>query len=174
MKWRRPYSGGPYRLLAGSFLVFQIAFFIWVVVLIFAGSDRLGRKVGALVGVVLFATVSLTFMWRVFRVGVLVSEVGIRVRGSLRTVTVQWPDVDAIRMAPFKLPSLLFWMRFPPEFQAIWIDRRDGPSIQTALGTVVSDDKSAQFLGRRREVERAFRSLQRELGERKDVPESGP
>jgi hypothetical protein len=162
MKWRRPYSGGPFQLLAGSFLVFGMVFFIWVAVLIFASSDPIGRKALALVGLVSFATVSVAFAWRVYRAGVLVSDEGLRVRGFVRTITVQWADVRAVRLAPLKLPGWVFWVQVPPGNQAIWIDRGDGPALQTAV-----NNQSAQFLGRRGEFERVFHTLQWELDERK-------
>jgi hypothetical protein len=43
-----------------------------------------------------------------------VGEEGIQVRGLVRSVTLRWPEVRDIHLAPLKLP-LLFWVPIPRE-----------------------------------------------------------
>ena len=111
--------------------------------------------------IVAFALVWESFLVRLFRIGIFVGEEGIQVRGLVRSVTLRWPEVRDIHLAPLKLP-LLFWVPIPPRNLTIWIDRFEGPAIQTWV-----NNQSAEFLGRRHAFEQAFRALEQELEKRK-------
>lgn len=63
-----------------------------------------------------------------------VSEEGIQVRGFVRTVKVRWADVRHIRLATLNPPAWP-WVPVPSGNEAIWIDRSDGPSIETLVNT---------------------------------------
>jgi hypothetical protein len=54
-RWKRPYSGGPFRFLVGCLLLFGLAFILLAVISVSAQSESAGRKVGALIVIVSFA-----------------------------------------------------------------------------------------------------------------------
>jgi hypothetical protein len=109
-----------------------------------------------------FAAFWSALMWRVFRIGVYVGNGGVRVKGPIRTFTIPWAQVGGIRLAPLNAPSWLSWLPLAPGIDAIWIDRRDGPPIQTLL-----NNQSAEFLGRRGAFGRTVASLRSELDRRR-------
>jgi hypothetical protein len=119
----------------------------------------LGPKLGMAIAIVAFVIVWESFLVWLFRLGIFVGEEGIRVRRFARTVTLGWPEVRDIRLAPLKPPSWMVWIpTIGPENRSIWIDRFDGPPIQTGV-----NNQSAEFLGRRPAFEQAVRVLRQEL-----------
>lgn len=162
MKWRRPYSGGPFRFLLGCFIAFGFAFFTWALLILARTPEAVGQGLPMAVVIVTFAIVWESSLVWLFRLGIFISEEGIRVRRFPRSVTLDWPEVRDIRLAPLKLPSWLFWIPIPPQNRTIWIDRIEGPPIQTGV-----NNESAEFLGRSRAFERAVRVLREELETRK-------
>jgi hypothetical protein len=162
MKWRRLYSGGPFHLLVGCLIAFGVAFFTWTMLFLDRERGALGPKGGMAIAIVAFVIVWESFLVWLFRLGIFVGEEGIRVRRFARTVTLGWPEVRDIRLAPLKPPSWMFWIPIPLENQTIWIDRFDGPPIQTDV-----NNQSAEFLGRRRAFEQAVRVLRQELEKRR-------
>jgi len=161
MRWRRPYSAGPFHVLAGGLIAFGLAFFVLVLVLLALAPGAAGEKIAMATVITAFVLVWDSFLVRLFRIGIFVGEEGMQVRGLVRTVKLRWPEVRDIHLAPLKLP-LLFWVPIPPQNLTIWIDRLDGPPIQTWV-----NNQSAEFFGRRRAFEHAFRALEQELRRRK-------
>lgn len=67
---------------------------------------------------------------RIIRMGVYVSEYGVRVRGLFRTRTLAWQDVEHIRLHQ---ASHRFGRLEIPSGMTVLIERRDGTHVQTPL-----------------------------------------
>jgi hypothetical protein len=113
MRWRRPYSAGPLHVLAGGLIAFGLAFFVLVLVLLARASGAAGEKIAMATVITASVLVWESFAVRLCRIGIFVGEEGMQVRGLVRTVTLRWPEVRDIHLAPLKLP-LLFWVPIPP------------------------------------------------------------
>ena len=154
-RWRRPYGYGPFEVLLLLLLLFGATFFgaaIWSAISQF--RHRTGRAIGLLIVAVPLAVVYLGGLGRVLATGICISDWGLRYRGPLRTVSVPWSEVQRVRLAPMRIR----WFPARLGAQAIWIDRRNAGPVQTLLS-----DKSAAYLGRRREFIATFRSLRDEV-----------
>jgi hypothetical protein len=92
--------------------------------------------------------------WRIMRMGVYVSQRGVRVRGLVRTRTVAWRDIEHVRLhdAAHKIGRLEI-----PSGMTVLIERRDGVAVQTSLWA-----QGVDFHGR----PGAFRAVYHELRER--------
>jgi len=150
-------------------LLFGLAFILLAVISVSAQSESAGRKVGALIVIVLFAALWAGFLTRLLTVGVFVSDDGMRIRLPFQTVTLRWSEMGGVFLAPVRLPRWLSWLwallkvrSLLSSSRAIWIERIPVAPIQTFL-----NDKSAEFLGRKAAFDRAFQSLKIEVERRK-------
>jgi hypothetical protein len=68
--------------------------------------------------------------WRIARMGVYVSEYGVRVRGLVRSRTIAWRDVEQIRLheAAHRIGRLEI-----PSGLTVLIERADGADVPTSL-----------------------------------------
>ncbi|MEE1931051.1 hypothetical protein V1J52_23205 [Streptomyces sp. TRM 70351] len=142
-RWRRPYRPGPWRVGGAAVLLLLSAYLLISAVVI----TLVGTLAGAgacLVGAVVLLGAAL----RVLRVGVWVSSHGVRQVHLLRTVTVAWPRVTAVRTAQ----QPVRWLGLPRtvQGQALVIERGHGTALRTLLS-----DRSADFLGKPEAFERA-------------------
>ncbi|GAB2629954.1 membrane protein [Streptomyces capparidis] len=142
-QWVRPYRPGPCRvgvaalaLVAASFLLFGA--------LVTAMSGAVSAA-GTILGCAL-ALVAGTV--RMLRVGIWVSDRGLRQVAPLRTVTLPWDRVAAVRTS--QQPVRLLGLPRTVQGQAVLVTRSDG-SVMTTLLT----DHSADFLARPEAFDRA-------------------
>ena len=101
-----------------------------------------------------FAVLALVWLlgaWRIVRMGVYLSNEGVRIRGLLRTRTVRWHDIGRVwlhrsthRLGPYEIPSGM----------TVLLERRDGATINTELWA-----QGVDFHSRPRE----FRAVYHEL-----------
>jgi len=123
--WIRPYSPGRGRWLV---LVWELACFAllaWTSARLF---DLHGGAARALV--VALAVTWVVGAWRVLRMGVYVSEYGVRICGLLGSRTLRWADIEEFvldqpewRLGPLRIPQGL----------TVLIRRRDGGFVHTSL-----------------------------------------
>ncbi|MDF3294063.1 hypothetical protein [Streptomyces silvisoli] len=134
--WWRPYRPGPWRVAIASLLLVIASYLLFAGVIVAAagGLTGAGLSVGTAVLVIAGALRSL-------RMGVWVSGRGLRQVGLLRTVTVPWGRVGAVRTAqqPVK------WLALPRtvQGQALVLQAADGAEPRTLI-----TDHNADFLGR--------------------------
>ncbi|WP_173077524.1 PH domain-containing protein [Phytohabitans rumicis] len=124
-RWMRPYTPGQGRRLIMLWELVALAVFGW-------STAELFELRGA--GIALLAA-ALTLLWvlgswRIARMGVYVSEYGVRVRGLLRSRTMAWRDVEHIRLhrAAHRLGRLEI-----PSGMTVLIERCDGVDVPTSL-----------------------------------------
>lgn len=124
-RWQRPYRPTPGMVIAALLQVFTAIFAVSITaaVLFTAGS-------GALVALVVayaFLALLLVVGWRLLRVGLAVSDRGVRIRRLLRTRTLAWSQIDQVHSRPAR--------RFGREThrQAIWVLPRGGPPVETPV-----------------------------------------
>ncbi|MGD3107954.1 hypothetical protein [Streptomyces sp. YGL11-2] len=141
--WRRPYRPGPWRVgTAAAFLL--LASFVLLSALIIALAGSLpGAAVCAVVAVLMIA-----LALRLVRVGVWVSARGLRQVHLLRTTTLPWSAVGAVRTAQ----QPVRWLGLPRtvQGQALIVERDRGGPLR-ALVT----DRNGDFLSRPEAFERA-------------------
>jgi hypothetical protein len=135
-RWVRPYRPGPYRV-AGAALLLMLASYLLFAALIFALSGGLPGAGLALGTAVLVIGIAL----RLVRIGVWVSQEGVRQVALLQTVTLAWEEVASLRTSqqPVK------WLGLPRtvQGQAVLVTRTDGQVLRPLL-----TDHNADFLGR--------------------------
>ncbi|MFE3518046.1 hypothetical protein [Streptomyces sp. NPDC059166] len=146
--WRRPYRPGPWRVAAAATSLLLASFVLLAAMIItFAGSLS-----GATLCFVLAAVVIVGAL-RLLRVGAWVSRHGVRRVGFLRTTTVRWGDVAAVRTVqqPVK------WLGFPRtvQGQALVVVPRGGDPLAPLV-----TDHNADFLARAEAFERATDSVE--------------
>ncbi|THA24193.1 hypothetical protein E4198_05070 [Streptomyces sp. RKND-216] len=143
-RWRRPYRLGPWRV-AGAAVVLLLTSYVLISAVILAVA-------GQLTGAAAFAAVAALMTaaaLRALRMGVWVSDAGLRQVGPLYTVTLPWAEVSAVRTAqqPVK------WLGLPRtvQGQALVVERtRGGSALRTQLTT-----HNADFLNRPEAFDRA-------------------
>ncbi|MEU1631063.1 hypothetical protein ABZ746_38650 [Streptomyces sp. NPDC020096] len=135
-RWWRPYRPGPWRVAIAALLLMLASYLLFAGVIVAAAGSLSGA--GASVGV---AVLVIAGALRSLRMGVWVSGRGLRLVGLLRTTTLPWGRVGAIRTAqqPVK------WLSLPRtvQGQALVLHRADGAEPRTLL-----TDHNADFLGR--------------------------
>ncbi|MCT2594681.1 hypothetical protein LHJ74_33025 [Streptomyces sp. N2-109] len=150
-QWRRPYRPGPWRV-AGSALLLLMASYLLISAMIIAFAGELpgaGACAGAAGAVIVLAL-------RLLRVGVWVSAHGLRQVGVLRTVTLRWHQVAAVRTAQ----QPVRWLGLPRtvQGQALLIIRATGGGGSAAEGRALRTlltDHNADFLTRPGAFDRA-------------------
>jgi hypothetical protein len=104
--WMRPYAAGRGRWLVIAWELGGLAFAGWTTAQLFdLGPGPTRVLAGAL------ALLWLVGSWRIMRIGVYVSESGIRIRGLARSRTLRWTEIESFaldevihRLGGFELP----------------------------------------------------------------------
>jgi hypothetical protein len=135
-RWRRPYRPGPWRV-GGAALVLLLASYVLFSSMIIGLAGSLPGAGGC----VAVAVLLIAFAVRMLRVGVRVSEHGLRQCGFFATTTVAWSEVAAVRT--YQQP--VRWLGSPRivQGQALVVTVTGA----RRLGPVVTD-RSADFLRR--------------------------
>ncbi|WP_030681943.1 PH domain-containing protein [Streptomyces cellulosae] len=144
-RWRRPYRPGPWRVGTAAILLLLASYVLFAAVIIaLTGSVSEAGVVLGVAGVVIAGAL------RLLRVGVWVSAQGLRQVGFLRTRTVPWERIVAVRT----VQQPVRWLGLPRavQGQALTLVRRDrGAEDAPALLTT----HSADFLARPGSFDRA-------------------
>ncbi|GGS25986.1 membrane protein [Streptomyces humidus] len=143
-RWRRPYRPGPWRVGAAALALLLASYVLFAAVIIaLTGSVS---EAGAVFGCSL---VVIAAALRLLRVGVWVSDRGLRHVSFLRTRTLPWERVLAVRTAQ----QPVRWLGLPRTVQgeALTLVRRERPAEATPLLTT----HGADFLARPEAFDRA-------------------
>ncbi|QXE34352.1 hypothetical protein KQY30_08675 [Streptomyces sp. GMY02] len=141
-QWRRPYRPGPWRVVAAALLLL-LASFVLLAAMIIAFA-------GAVPGATLclgLALVMIAVALRLLRVGAWVSRHGVRRVALLRTTTVAWDRITAVRT----VQQPVRWLGLPRtvQGQALVAVRRKGEALPLLT------DHNADFLARTEAFDRA-------------------
>lgn len=143
-RWRRPYRPGPWRVGAAALALLLASYVLFAAVIIaLTGSvSEAGVIFGCSVLVIACAL-------RLLRVGVWVSDRGLRHVSFVRTRTLPWERVVAVRT----VQQPVRWLGLPRtvQGQALTVVRRDRPAESTPLLTT----HGADFLARSEAFDRA-------------------
>jgi hypothetical protein len=123
--WKRITSTTFPQLLAAVLFVVGSAFAICLSAQLVARGGE--WQINPVLGIVLiygFLGLWLTFAWRMMRIGIYVSDAGVRIRTTLRTRSVSWSDVAAVDLAPATLGA---------EVDAVWLRLAGGGHIETPV-----------------------------------------
>nr|WP_202487033.1 PH domain-containing protein [Streptomyces sp. SID8354] len=142
-QWRRPYRPGPWRVAAAAVFLLLASFVLLSALIIALAGSPAGAAVCAAVGVLVIA-----LALRLVRVGIRVSAQGLRQVNLLRTTTLPWSAVGAVRT----VQQPVRWLGLPRtvQGQALRVERTQGEPLRTLL-----TDRNADFLGRPEMFERA-------------------
>ncbi|MFF7446804.1 MULTISPECIES: hypothetical protein [unclassified Streptomyces] len=148
--WRRPYRPGPYRVGAAALVLLLASYVLFAAVIIaLTGSVTEG---GVVFGI---AVAMIAVALRLLRMGVWVSARGIRHVAFLRTRTVRWDKVAAVRT----VQQPVRWLGLPRtvQGQALTVVRGD----RRAEGPVpLLTTHNADFLARPEAFDRAADSVE--------------
>ena len=141
--WRRPYRPGPWRVAAAAFLLLLASFVLF--------SGMIIAFAGALPGAVVCLAVAVVLIvcsLRLLRMGAWVSRHGVRRVGFLKTSTVPWNQISAVRT----VQQPVRWLGLPRtvQGQALVVDRRRGEAVEPLI-----TDNNADFLARPEAFDRA-------------------
>ncbi|WP_438485565.1 PH domain-containing protein [Streptomyces sp. S186] len=142
-QWRRPYRPGPWRVGAAAVFLLLASFVLLSALIIALAGSPAGAAVCAAVGVLVIA-----LALRLVRVGIRVSARGLRQVNLLRTTTLPWSAVGAVRT----VQQPVRWLGLPRtvQGQALRVERAQGEPLRILL-----TDRNADFLGRPETFERA-------------------
>ncbi|MFD7900468.1 PH domain-containing protein [Streptomyces sp. MnatMP-M17] len=140
--WRRPYRPGPWRVVAAALLLL-LASFVLLATMIIAFAGALPGTVVCLA----VASVMIAVALRLLRVGAWVSRHGVRRVALLRTTTVAWDQITAVRT----VQQPVRWLGLPRtvQGQALVVVRRKGEALP------VLTDHNGDFLARPEAFDRA-------------------
>ncbi|MFE6779328.1 hypothetical protein [Streptomyces sp. NPDC057702] len=142
-QWRRPYRPGPWRVgLAAVLLLLASFVLLSAMVIAVAGSVTGAATCVGIAAIVIAGAV------RLLRVGVWVSQHGLRHVSFLRTTTLRWSQVASVRTR--QQPVKLLGLPRTVQGQALVISTERGSTLR-ALVT----DHNSDFLGRRPAFDRA-------------------
>ncbi|MEW2049784.1 hypothetical protein OHS71_12045 [Streptomyces sp. NBC_00377] len=149
-RWRRPYRPGPWRVgvAALALLLASYVLFAAVIIALTGSASEAGAVLGCSLVVIAGAL-------RLLRVGVWVSERGLRHVGFLLTRTLPWERVVAVRT----VQQPVRWLGLPRtvQGQALTVVRRDRPAGEApALLTT----HGADFLARAEAFDRAADAIE--------------
>ncbi|MCS0606486.1 hypothetical protein NX794_35560 [Streptomyces sp. LP11] len=122
-RWRRPYRPGPWRVAVAALVLLLASFVLFAAVLIALSGSVFTADVSS-AGVVLgIGIVVIAVALRLLRMGVWVSERGLRQVGFLTTRTVPWARVVSVRTAQ----QPVRWLGLPRtvQGQALMLVRKD-------------------------------------------------
>lgn len=141
--WRRPYRPGPWRV-GGAAITLLLAAYLLISAMIIALA---GPPTGASATAVC-AVLAIAFALRLLRMGLWVSPRGLRRVGLVRTQTLRWREVAAVRT----VQQPVRWLGLPRSVQgqAVEVQPRRGESLRPLV-----TDHNADFLGRAAAFERA-------------------
>ncbi len=148
-QWRRPYRPGPWRVGAAALSLLLASYLLFAAVIVaFADSLTGGAICAALAAAVIVGSL------RLLRVGTWVSARGVRRVGFLRTRTVPWEQISAVRTAQ----QPVRWMGLPRtvQGQALILVRRG----EAADGQLLMTDRNADFLARHEAFNQAADSIE--------------
>ncbi|NBM17837.1 hypothetical protein [Streptomyces sp. GC420] len=148
--WRRPYRPGPWRVGGAAVLLLLASF-----VMLAATAIALTTEPSSAVTVMAGAAVVIVVALRLLRMGTWVSRHGLRRVGFLRTVTVPWAKVSAIRT----VQQPVRWLGLPRTVQGqalVLVTRGGGAELPGPLLT----DHNADFLARSEAFDRAADSVE--------------
>lgn len=123
--WLRPYSPGRGRWLIVGWELVGLAFVDWTTIRLF---DLMPADAWVVTG--LLAIAWLVGSWRILRMGVYVSEIGVSIRGLAGSRTLRWTDIDqfALDQPVFRLGALQV-----PAGLTVLIRHRNGEFVNTSL-----------------------------------------
>lgn len=142
--WRRPYRPGPWRVAGAAMLLLLASYVLLSALIIALAGSFAGACTCLVVGAALIA-----LALRLLRIGVWVSDQGLRQVGLLGTTTLAWSEVAAVRT----LQQPVRWLGLPRtvQGQALSVVRAsDGQPLRALL-----TDHSADFLARKAAFEQA-------------------
>ncbi|MFJ9739864.1 hypothetical protein [Streptomyces sp. NPDC101166] len=144
-RWRRPYRPGPWRVAVAALSLLIASYVLLAAVVI--GLTGSPSEAGAVFGLSLLVIAAAL---RLLRMGVWVSERGLRHARFFLTRTVTWNQVAAVRT----VQQPVRWLGLPRTLQgqALTLVRRDG-SPQDAVPLLTTH--GADFLGRIEAFDRA-------------------
>ncbi|MFI9175357.1 hypothetical protein [Streptomyces lincolnensis] len=144
-RWRRPYRPGPWRVGVAAILLLLASYVLFAAVIIaLTGSMSEG---GVVLGI---AAAVIAGALRLLRVGVWVSAGGLRQVGFLRTRTVPWDRIVAVRT----VQQPVRWLGLPRtvQGQALLLVRKDRAAEDTPM---LMTTHNADFLARAGSFDRA-------------------
>ncbi|MEV5317748.1 hypothetical protein AB0K92_08785 [Streptomyces sp. NPDC052687] len=150
-RWRRPYRPGPWRVGVAAIWLLLASYVLFAAVVIALTGTPSGA--GVILGIALaIIVVSL----RLLRMGVWVSARGLRQVGFLRTRTVAWERVSAVRT----VQQPVRWLGLPRavQGQALSLVRADRAAGEP--GAPLLTTHNADFLGRATAFDRAADSVE--------------
>lgn len=135
-QWVRPYRPGPYRVAGAAMLLMLSSYLLFAALVVGLSGELTGAGI-TLAG----AAVVIGFTLRVLRVGIWVSDQGVRQVSLLRTVTVPWEQTASVRTSQ----QPVRWLGLPRTLQgqAVLVTRADGQVLRPLLTS-----HNADFLGR--------------------------
>ncbi|MFE3776420.1 PH domain-containing protein [Streptomyces sp. NPDC057579] len=141
--WRRPYRPGPWRVGAAAVLLLLASFVLLSALIIALAGSPVGAAVCSAVAALVIA-----LALRLVRVGVWVSAQGLRQVNLLRTSTLPWSAVAAVRT----VQQPVRWLGLPRtvQGQALRVERVQGEPLRALL-----TDRNGDFLGRSERFEQA-------------------
>jgi hypothetical protein len=162
-KWQRPYPLCWWHYLVGVILAIGIATFIGVAAkgLSLVGTDP-AKAVEILSIDIAFCGSFFALAWRLLTMGIYVGSFGLRYRGPIRTRIVPWSELKGVRRGPLNVGTSL---TAPTGAVTIWIDRKQGDSIQTHV-----NNQGADYLGRRKAFDATFGAIARSVDEHLGSP----
>ena len=111
-------------VVAGGLLAFGALFALSVTTAVLTVSGGAHPGIVAVYG---FVVVLLLVGWRVFRVGVYVSDSALRIRHLLRTRTLRWSEIDQVTSRPARM------LGRATVRHAIWVVPRQGRPVETPV-----------------------------------------
>ena len=120
----RPHKPDMGMVVTGGLIGFAALFALSVTSALLTVSGGLHPIVFGVYG---FVVVLAAVGWRMFRVGVYVSDEALRVRHLLRTRTLRWRDIDHITSRPARM------LGRPTVRHAIWVVPRRGRAFETPV-----------------------------------------
>lgn len=142
-QWRRPYRPGPWRVGVAAVLLLLAAFVLLSAMVIAMAGSLAGA--GACIAV---ATLMIVVAVRSLRVGVWVSQHGVRHTAFLSTTTLRWSQVASVRTR--QQPVKLLGLPRTVQGQALVIT-----TVRGAVLRPLVTDHNSDFLGRRPAFDRA-------------------
>lgn len=124
-EWQRPYTPGRGRWLILAWELAGFAFVGWASVRLFDLGGQGARGLA-----VALALVWIVGAWRIIRMGVYVSEYGVRIRGLLGGRTLRWTDIEEF---VFDQPEWRLGRLRVAHGLTVLIKRRDGGYVNTSL-----------------------------------------
>ncbi|AZM55889.1 hypothetical protein DMA15_27580 [Streptomyces sp. WAC 01529] len=149
-QWRRPYRPGPWRVGTAALSLLLASYILFAAVIIALADSLAGAAICA--GLAALLVVG---SLRLLRVGTWVSARGVRKVGFLRTRTVPWTQIAAVRTAQ----QPVRWLGLPRtvQGQALILVRRDRADDGQQL---LLTDRNADFLARHEAFNRAADSIE--------------